>query len=74
MGGGPGGFGGPSPLAVAPQSLYPCIYRWTYIWQRNGNQFWIFLTGIRRRTATGLLYGRFPFGIDVRTIDAFYCL
>lgn len=68
------GVPGVSPYAVAPQTLRRCINRWTYIWQRNGNQFWIFLTGVRRRTATGLLYGYYPFGIDVGTIDAFYCV
>ncbi|AWE08511.1 hypothetical protein DCE79_14530 [Lysinibacillus sp. 2017] len=36
-----------------------CIYRNTFIWQRNGNSFWFFPTFVSRNVILGFRWGRF---------------
>ena len=36
-----------------------CIYRNTFIWQRNGNSFWFFPTFVSRNLVLGFRWGRF---------------
>ncbi|MEK4425037.1 hypothetical protein [Solibacillus sp. FSL K6-1523] len=36
-----------------------CIYRNTFIWQRNGDSFWFFPTFVSRNTILGFRWGRF---------------
>lgn len=75
---GPQGFPGqgPSPQYVSPGSIRPCLYKFTYIWQRNGRSYWAFPTRIDRRSLSGWRWlGRrwVYFGIDLRRIDSFIC-
>ncbi len=36
-----------------------CIYRNTFIWQRNGNSFWFFPVFVTRNVILGFRWGRF---------------
>lgn len=71
-----GATGGPGLYAVDPGAIRPCIFRFVYIWPRNGRGFWAFLTFVGRRSASGFRWnGRrwVYFGIDLNRIDSFYC-
>lgn len=62
--------------AVSSNSIRFCIYKYTYIWQRNGRSYWIFLLNVDKRSISGFRWtGRYwiYFGIDLRQIDAFTC-
>lgn len=85
-GGGPGfgpGFGpgygaggGPGAKAVSGGSLRPCLYKFTYIWQRNGRSYWAYITRIDARSVSGwrwLGWRWVFFGVDTRRIDSFVC-
>jgi hypothetical protein len=92
--GGPGATGGPqspppsfipqqsgvSALAVDPGSIRRCINRYVYIWQRNGDAYWMFLTHVGRNSIAGYRwYGFGPagfwlyFGLDIQRIEQFNC-
>lgn len=68
---------GLSTQAVAPGSLRLCLFRWTYVWLSNGDQFWIWPFSIRQQTV--IFYRYTPFfgysigGLDTRRIDSFLC-
>ncbi|WP_409343504.1 hypothetical protein [Paenibacillus sp. MBLB4367] len=67
---------GPSAFAVSPGSIRPCTFRFVYIWQRNGDQYWAFLTNVSHRSASGFRWNGFwwqYFGVDLRQIDEFQC-
>lgn len=62
--------------AVSSNSIRFCLYKYTYIWQRNGRSYWIFLLNVDRRSMSGFRWtGRYwvYFGIDLRRIDSFVC-
>lgn len=66
----------PGVMAVEPQTLRPCLFRFVYIWPRRGRGFWAWLTFVGRRSASGYRWnGRrwVYFGIDLRQIDSFIC-
>ncbi|SFL65278.1 hypothetical protein SAMN03159341_10876 [Paenibacillus sp. 1_12] len=95
QGGGPGASGAPqspppsfipqqqsgvSALAVDPGSIRRCVNRYVYIWQRNGDAYWMFLTHVGRNSISGFRwYGIGPagfwlfFGIDLQRIEQFNC-
>lgn len=71
--------GGPgiAPQAVDPGAIIRCRFRFVYIWQTNGEQYWAFLTFVGRNSAAGYRWFRnrwVYFGIDLRLIASFYCL
>lgn len=73
---GPGGKPGPSTKAVDPGAVFPCLYRYTYIWPNRGRGFWAYPTYIGRNSISGWRYdGRrwVYFGMDLRQIRSFYC-
>ncbi|WP_419182270.1 collagen-like protein [Paenibacillus radicis (ex Xue et al. 2023)] len=94
--GGPGGGQGPgapqspppsfipqqsaSLFAVDPGSISRCLFRNVYIWQDNGDQYWMYLTHVGRNSISGYRwYGFGPtgfwlyFGLDLRRINQFTC-
>ncbi|MEG1828436.1 MAG: hypothetical protein RR309_03355 [Cellulosilyticaceae bacterium] len=74
--GGPGGQPGASAKAVDPGAVFPCLYRYTYIWPNRGRGFWAYPTYIGRNSISGWKYdGRrwVYFGMDLRRIRSFYC-
>lgn len=75
---GPQGFPGqgPSPQYVSPGSIRPCLYKFTYIWQRNGRSYWAYPTHIDRYSISGWRWFGYRwvyFGVDLRRIDSFIC-
>lgn len=53
-----------------------CIYRNTFIWQRNGNSFWFFPTFVTRNDILGFRWGRFgwvPSTVNRNSILTFQC-
>ena len=66
----------PGVFAVNPGSIRPCLFRYTYIWLTNGQQFWMFPTFIGRDSISGWRWTGFRwffFGTDLRRIVAFTC-
>ena len=62
--------------AVAPGSIRMCLYRYVYIWQRNGRSYWAYLTFVNRRSIAGWRWAGYRwvyFGVDLRSIDSFVC-
>jgi hypothetical protein len=62
--------------AVDPGAIRPCRFRFVYIWVRNGNSFWAWLTFVGRRSISGFRWnGRrwVYFGMDTRRIESFVC-
>lgn len=68
--------GGPTTKAVSPGSISFCLFRFTYIWETNGRNYWAFLLNVDRQTASGLRWFRnnwVYFGVDLKRIDSFIC-
>lgn len=62
--------------AISPNSISFCLFKFTYIWETNGNSYWAFLFEVDKGTVSGLRWfrGRWAyFGIDVKKIDSFVC-
>jgi hypothetical protein len=72
---GPSG-GGIGTTAVSANSIKFCLYKYTYIWEINGRNYWAFLLNIDRRSVSGFRWFRrrwVYFGVDLRRIDSFVC-
>lgn len=68
--------GGMNVKAVDPGAIQGCLYRWTYIWLRDNQQFWFYLIFVGGRSVAGFRwYGRRwrYYGIDVNRIVQFQC-
>ncbi|PYI55964.1 transporter [Paenibacillus flagellatus] len=65
-----------SVYAVDPGAISGCLYRNTYVWLHNGQQFWFFPIFVGQRSVSGFRWNGFfwmYFGIDLRQIDSFTC-
>lgn len=65
-----------STFAVDPGGIRRCLYRNTYIWLNNGEQFWFFPVFVGRTSVAGFRWFGFfwgYFGIDLRRISSFAC-
>ncbi len=68
--------GGVSTFAIDGGAIFPCRFRYTYIWLNNGRSFWSYIVFVGRDSIAGWRYtGRrwVYFGIDLRRIRSFYC-
>ncbi len=68
--------GGAETFAVSPNSIRFCLYKYTYIWEVSGRNYWAFLLNVDRRTVSGFRWFRRSwvyFGVDLRRIDSFVC-
>ena len=64
-------------LKVDAGSILGCLHRYTYIWQRNGREFWMIPTNVSRRTVSGYRWTRYGWaytGVDLESIDSFVCV
>lgn len=64
-------------FAVDPGSIRRCMFRYTYVWLNNGQQFWIYPIFVGRRSISGWRWTGFTwvyFGIDLRQIQSFTCV
>ena len=73
---GPSKGKGPQTKAVSPGSISFCLFKFTYIWERGGRNYWTFLLNVDRQSISGLRWFRGNwvfFGLDLRRIDSFIC-
>lgn len=62
--------------AVDPRAIRRCLFRFTYIWLRNGRAFWMYLTFVGRHSIAGWRWNgrRWVYvGIDIDRIEYFVC-
>ncbi len=65
-----------SPFAIDPGAIRLCLFRYTFIWLRNGEAFWFYPVFIGPRSVAGFRWnGRFwtIFGINTNRIISFTC-
>lgn len=61
---------------VSANSIRFCLYKYIYIWEVNGRNYWAFLLNIDRTSVSGFRWsGRnwVYFGVDLKRIDSFVC-
>ncbi len=66
-----------APLRVDSASIRNCMRSFTYIWLRNGDEFWMFPIQLSRNSISGFRWNRFGwsfFGVSLNQIDAFMCV
>lgn len=66
-----------SAFAVDPGSIRRCMFRYTYVWLRNRQQFWFYPIFIGRQSVAGWRWTGFSwmyFGISLRQIQSFTCI
>jgi hypothetical protein len=70
----------PQLTAVDPGSIRNCLFRYVYIWQNDGEQYWMYLTFVGHNSISGYRWiGIGPigywffFGLDIRRISQFFC-
>ena len=64
-------------FAVDPGSMRRCMFRYTYVWLRNGQQFWFYPIFLGRNSVAGYRWFGFRwmyFGIDLRQVQSFTCV
>lgn len=62
--------------AVDPGAIFGCVFRFVYIWQENGQQYWAYITFVGPNSIAGYRWtGLFwvYFGLDLKQINEFYC-
>lgn len=62
--------------AVSPGSISFCLFKFTYIWETNGRNYWAFLLNVDSKTVSGFRWFRGTwvyFGVDLKKIDSFIC-
>jgi len=65
-----------SPFAVDPGAIVRCLFRNTYVWLVNGNQFWFYPVFVGRTSVAGFQWnGRFWMytGLSLQSIQSFTC-
>ncbi|ADK15782.1 MULTISPECIES: hypothetical protein [Clostridium] len=63
-------------MAVDSGAIAPCVYRFSYIWLKNGQSFWAYLVYVGKTSTSGWRYrkGRWEyFGVDLKEIKSFTC-
>lgn len=69
---------GITPKAVDPGAIRICRYKYTYIWETNGREYWAYITFVGPRSIAGYRWNRrsrrwIYFGLDLRRIESFVC-
>jgi len=65
-----------APTAVDPGAIAGCRGRNTYVWLRNGDNFWFYPVFIGRTSVAGYRWNGFFWmytGLDLRQITSFSC-
>lgn len=71
-----GASGGAQLFAVDPGAIRGCLFRFTYVWLRNGRSFWFYPTFVGRQSIAGFRWnGRRwnYYGTDLERISSFQC-
>ena len=64
-------------FAVDPGSIRGCLFRYTYVWLNNRQQFWYYPTFVGRTSISGWRWTGFNwvfFGVNLRQIQSFTCV
>ncbi|WP_083465288.1 hypothetical protein [Thalassobacillus sp. C254] len=64
-------------FAVDPGAIRRCLFRYTYVWLTNRQQFWFYPVFVGRTSVAGYRWTGFfwvYFGIDLRRISSFQCV
>ena len=64
-------------FAVDPGSIRFCLFRFTYVWLRNRQQFWYYPVFVGRQSISGFRWNGFMwvfFGVSLRQIESFTCV
>jgi hypothetical protein len=64
-------------FAVDPGGIRGCLFRYTYIWLNNRQQFWFYPTFVGRTSVSGWRWNGFRwlyFGISLQQIQSFTCV
>lgn len=70
------GKGGNKTKAVSPGSISFCLFKFTYIWEKGGRNYWAFLLNVDKKSISGLRWFRGSwvyFGLDLKKVDSFIC-
>ncbi|WP_238655592.1 collagen-like protein [Paenibacillus piscarius] len=65
-----------STFAVDPGGIRGCLFRNTYVWLNNGEQFWFYPVFVGRTSIAGFRWNGFfwgYFGIDLNRISSYTC-
>lgn len=65
-----------SVMAVDPGAIRRCLFRYTYVWLRNGRSFWFYPTFVGRTSVAGWRWRNFRwvyYGTDLSRIRSFQC-
>ncbi|MET3194919.1 hypothetical protein ABID96_001887 [Bacillus sp. OAE603] len=69
-------YGQHPPYPPNPWGLQNCLYRFTYLWLRNGDNFWFYLTTIAESRVYGYRFfgGRWNhYSVSLRDITFYHC-
>jgi hypothetical protein len=64
-------------MAVDPDAIRPCLFKYVYIWTRRKSPYWAWLTYVGRRSVAGYRWNGkrwIYFGTDLKRIDSFICM
>ncbi|WP_394232033.1 hypothetical protein [Niallia oryzisoli] len=64
-------------FAIDPGGIRRCLFRYTYVWLNNRQQFWFYPTFVGRTSVSGWRWTGFNwmfFGISLRQIQSFTCV
>ena len=64
-------------FAVDQGSIRFCLFRFTYLWLRNRQQFWYYPVFVGRQSISGFRWNGFMwvfFGVSLRQIESFTCV
>ncbi|PEJ56102.1 transporter [Bacillus sp. AFS002410] len=65
-----------APYGSNPLGIQNCMYRFTYLWLKNGDNFWFFLTTVAESNIYGYRFfgGRWNFySVALSEIVSFHC-
>ncbi|NRR20659.1 transporter [Brevibacillus sp. MS2.2] len=68
------GYGGTRRIDAG--GFYPCLYRYTYVWLKNGRSFWFYPVYVSRHSVTGYRWTGYRweyYGTDLNRIAYFTC-
>lgn len=64
-------------FAIDPGSIRRCLFRYTYVWMRNRQQFWFYPVFVGRQSVSGWRWTGFRwvfYGTSLRQITSFTCI
>lgn len=63
-------------VPIEPSTLTPCAFKYTYLWLKNGESFWAYITSVGKKSVSGWKYTKNrwkQFGTRLTQIKKFTC-